>query len=72
MLEEPFRNAHGTRHTGLMQLDTSAFKLSFRLYEVAGIGPQTGMIGSDNHIAGLAGKTGQPLYLFPPRSRIFA
>jgi hypothetical protein len=55
-----------------MELYTATFQLGQSLNKISGICPKTSVIRSNHYVTCLAGKSGQPLDLLPPWSRIFA
>ena len=69
---QPFRYQHLLRDTGLVQDDAAAFQLPDGLDEVSRVGPEPGVRGGDDYVAGLAGEPRQPLHLLPSRSRVLA
>ena len=72
MLRQPLRDGHLLRNAHLVELHAGAFQLLHRLNEIAGIGPESGMVEGDHHVARFAGEAGEPLYAFPPFGRILA
>ena len=61
-----FRNAH------FVQLHAGPLKLLHRLDEVAGIGPKSGVVQSNYHVACFTGESGEPLYALPALCGILA
>ena len=55
-----------------MELNPCSGKLPVGLDKVARIGPEAGMVESNDHVSRLSGETGEPFDLFPARGGILA
>ena len=69
---QPFRDQDLVRDPGLVEDDARAGELLLRLDEVAGVGPQAGVVQGDHDIARLAGEAGEPFHLLPALGGVFA
>ena len=69
---KPFRNQDFSGNAGLMEFDTGSGELSVGLDEIAGVGPQAGMVLRNDQVAGFAGETARPFDLFPSGCKILA
>ena len=71
MTGKPFRNQDLILDTGLVKFDSLSLELPFSLDEIPGVGPETGMVFSDNEVS-FSGVAGDPGDLMPSWRRILA